>query len=370
METTKKCNDCANPAVPGMSRCVPCAERMRQKAAERRAANANPPGKWNAAMATQRAKQYGAPGTWTDDEMSARAAMFKNVCVYCGGQPKVADHFKPLKLGGTNRLENLVPSCMPCNLIKLDAEPFDWLHETGKLEATVLRMLSASPTNPYATPSHPYATPTVALERVNPPDSQGNCSPTGAPTGAQMMPMIGIYTPLPPDQLNAIDGKAAGEWATRAREYIEARRGLVLTGPREPRGRMDRLQGILRQKGQGSHIATLSEVLEKDDDGDNWVHYRDVLMCPDMFDVPRRTKTVASIIDQRLAAGLVTVVHIKNIPQALANAFGPTVRKLLEKSHHYAQRPLPKQKSEQEKMDEYEAWVAQQPPPDDADEAA
>jgi len=43
-------------------------------------------------------------------------------CAYCGEQLSTAtmtiDHVKPLSGNGTNKLSNLVPSCMDCNLFK------------------------------------------------------------------------------------------------------------------------------------------------------------------------------------------------------------------------------------------------------------
>jgi 5-methylcytosine-specific restriction endonuclease McrA len=102
MNQRKRCKGCYQ-AVPaeGPSRCPQCAGKHNATEAERRAAK-NPQEKWNAAGALQRAKEYSAPGRWTDREMAELARAFGNACVYCGAPAEVADHFVPLSSGGTN----------------------------------------------------------------------------------------------------------------------------------------------------------------------------------------------------------------------------------------------------------------------------
>ncbi|WP_369406295.1 HNH endonuclease [Nocardiopsis trehalosi] len=36
-------------------------------------------------------------------------------CHWCGAPATTADHLVPRSLGGTNTLDNYVPSCSPCN---------------------------------------------------------------------------------------------------------------------------------------------------------------------------------------------------------------------------------------------------------------
>ena len=54
-------------------------------------------------------------------------------CQYCGanpiGSPLHVDHIHPIKLGGTNDIDNLVTSCAPCNLGK-SATPLSSIPES------------------------------------------------------------------------------------------------------------------------------------------------------------------------------------------------------------------------------------------------
>ena len=36
-------------------------------------------------------------------------------CVYCGNPADEVDHIEPVKTGGADTIENLVPSCQSCN---------------------------------------------------------------------------------------------------------------------------------------------------------------------------------------------------------------------------------------------------------------
>ncbi|MGL4998067.1 MAG: HNH endonuclease [Cetobacterium sp.] len=48
-------------------------------------------------------------------------------CVYCSGPYQHIDHLYPVKLGGEDVRENLVPSCAPCNHRKGARHPEDWV---------------------------------------------------------------------------------------------------------------------------------------------------------------------------------------------------------------------------------------------------
>lgn len=48
-------------------------------------------------------------------------------CVYCGGAYEDIDHVMPVKLGGLDVKENLVPSCSRCNKQKNAKHPVTWL---------------------------------------------------------------------------------------------------------------------------------------------------------------------------------------------------------------------------------------------------
>lgn len=50
-------------------------------------------------------------------------------CVYCNKKVKLEiDHIKPITLGGTNDVENLVPVCRSCNSSKRNKTLLSWLY--------------------------------------------------------------------------------------------------------------------------------------------------------------------------------------------------------------------------------------------------
>lgn len=70
---------------------------------------------------------------WEDDDTFA--------CVYCGAPFAEVDHIMPLSRGGAHVLDNLVPSCVPCNRGvggKHDREPREWLAERYPALAALL----------------------------------------------------------------------------------------------------------------------------------------------------------------------------------------------------------------------------------------
>jgi 5-methylcytosine-specific restriction enzyme A len=42
----------------------------------------------------------------------------KDLCDYCGGPAELVDHIVPVRFGGTNDPDNLVPCCRVCNARK------------------------------------------------------------------------------------------------------------------------------------------------------------------------------------------------------------------------------------------------------------
>ena len=48
-------------------------------------------------------------------------------CVYCGALWEHQDHFVPLSNGGGYTVNNMVPSCSPCNLSKANKDPFEYI---------------------------------------------------------------------------------------------------------------------------------------------------------------------------------------------------------------------------------------------------
>lgn len=61
-------------------------------------------------------KRRSAMGEFKADEWFALLARYGGRCAYCGGRDRIeADHRIPLCRGGTNRIDNILPACMPCN---------------------------------------------------------------------------------------------------------------------------------------------------------------------------------------------------------------------------------------------------------------
>lgn len=48
-------------------------------------------------------------------------------CVFCGAEATTRDHLVPKSRGGTDHLSNLRPCCRPCNALKADMTPAEWL---------------------------------------------------------------------------------------------------------------------------------------------------------------------------------------------------------------------------------------------------
>ena len=76
-------------------------------------------------MATKKAgwiEYLTAQAEYKNRKKSIRAVVFssqKNVCVNCGTTSNLTmDHIKPLRMGGTNNLDNFQILCMECNRSK------------------------------------------------------------------------------------------------------------------------------------------------------------------------------------------------------------------------------------------------------------
>lgn len=88
--------------------------------------------------------------TYVDVENMLDAAKDSNgilYCVYCNRpitdhRKLHLDHFLPLKHGGTNNIENIVPACRYCNRSKWDDDPLVWYRDqiffNAKTEAALL----------------------------------------------------------------------------------------------------------------------------------------------------------------------------------------------------------------------------------------
>lgn len=54
------------------------------------------------------------------------------LCFYCERAPATtADHVIPVKHGGSDELDNLVPACRTCNRAKSATLPWDWKPDAG-----------------------------------------------------------------------------------------------------------------------------------------------------------------------------------------------------------------------------------------------
>jgi 5-methylcytosine-specific restriction endonuclease McrA len=73
-----------------------------------------------------RSRKRGAVAHHTDEEMTARAALFGNACAYCGGPWEHDDHSIPLAREPDDSAPNMVPACERCNKMKgaRDAKTF------------------------------------------------------------------------------------------------------------------------------------------------------------------------------------------------------------------------------------------------------
>jgi 5-methylcytosine-specific restriction endonuclease McrA len=69
-----------------------------------------------AGKARRRALENNVDGSFTKEELILKFKECGDACVHCGTEEKLSvDHIVPLKLGGTNYIENIQPLCTPCN---------------------------------------------------------------------------------------------------------------------------------------------------------------------------------------------------------------------------------------------------------------
>lgn len=70
-----------------------------------------------------RAREVGAAGVLTLDDIDALKAFYDFTCLKCGARPAISpDHVKPLAAGGSNTVDNLQLLCENCNKGKGDEE--------------------------------------------------------------------------------------------------------------------------------------------------------------------------------------------------------------------------------------------------------
>lgn len=78
----------------------------------------------------RRARELGAPGEFTREEWLEKLRLYGRLCAWCGEYITGVihrDHVIPLSKGGSNYIENIVPSCATCNLRKSAKMPEEFL---------------------------------------------------------------------------------------------------------------------------------------------------------------------------------------------------------------------------------------------------
>lgn len=93
----------------------------------------------------KRARYFGAKSEISAEDWTRWAEAFGRRCAYCGAQTKVPvlEHVVPLSRGGTDTIDNVVPSCMSCNRRKGRRTPFEWLKSEGRQDEFTDRVLTA-----------------------------------------------------------------------------------------------------------------------------------------------------------------------------------------------------------------------------------
>lgn len=95
------------------------------------------PGILNATSHRMRAARRSAPGHHTHKQWLSRIDQLGWKCFHCGKdltpETITKDHYQPLAKGGSNNVENLVPSCSPCNKVK----GHRWPHFNISTESTI-----------------------------------------------------------------------------------------------------------------------------------------------------------------------------------------------------------------------------------------
>ncbi len=68
-----------------------------------------------------------AAGKFTVKEWESKVKEYNSCCAYCSqsiiDDEITIDHVMPLSKSGTNNIDNLVPSCLPCNVRKYNSVP-------------------------------------------------------------------------------------------------------------------------------------------------------------------------------------------------------------------------------------------------------
>jgi hypothetical protein len=91
---------------------------------------------WNRFSEIRRARERGAEGKFTNDEIKTLFERQRGKCAYCHksiGKGYHIDHVVPLARGGTNWITNLALACARCNITKGATDPIDFARRIGRL---------------------------------------------------------------------------------------------------------------------------------------------------------------------------------------------------------------------------------------------
>jgi 5-methylcytosine-specific restriction endonuclease McrA len=87
--------------------------------------------RWKVYEATRSARERGAPGSFTCEDVTAILTHQQSRCFYCGrgisNDRHTIDHYIPLARGGSNWPENIVAACRPCNTGKGATLPDEYI---------------------------------------------------------------------------------------------------------------------------------------------------------------------------------------------------------------------------------------------------
>ena len=90
----------------------------------------------NATHNRRRAREIGAGGSFTPEQITELYSKQSGCCANCGtklGKRFHRDHKMPLSLGGSNDIMNIELLCQSCNQRKHAKDPIAWANENGRL---------------------------------------------------------------------------------------------------------------------------------------------------------------------------------------------------------------------------------------------
>lgn len=91
---------------------------------------------YRASNSKRRALIAGAECKVSSDDIKSLKEVYNYCCAYCGCEtdkdnPLHIDHMIPLSKGGQHIIDNLIPACRRCNLIKFNMAWNDWCEKIG-----------------------------------------------------------------------------------------------------------------------------------------------------------------------------------------------------------------------------------------------